>query len=65
MEFLWGTWALEQLERRIARRFPLGRARALKRVAQRICDMHCCSMGYTGDDIARQLRKLLPREELQ
>ena len=62
MKFLWGGWGLEQLERHIARRFPRGRNKVLRRVAKRIGDMHCCSMGYTAEDITRQLRKLLPRE---
>ena len=65
MEFLWGTWGVDDLRRHIAQRFPTERRGKLKRASQRICDIHCCGEGYSPEDVTRQLRKLMPREAVQ
>lgn len=59
---LWHSWGVDDLRRHIAHRFPVAKPRTLQRVAQRVCDIHCCGNGYTSVDIARQLRKLMPRK---
>ena len=59
MSYLWGTWHVDSLEKRIARYFQCKGHPALTEVAQRIADIHC-GEGYVPEDITNELEKVLP-----
>lgn len=59
MEFLWGTWDVDELTELIDELLHPRDKRRCGRVAQRICDIHCGGEGYSDDDIVRELQKLV------
>ena len=58
MSYLWGTWDIDSLERKIAKLFPGSDPYTLKRVTRRIMNYHCDGNGYTDVQIQRQLSRL-------
>lgn len=63
MLYLWGTWGVDDLRRKIARLFDARQCPALPAVAQSICDIYCGGEGYSDDDIVEQLRRVLPAQQ--
>lgn len=64
MNFLWGTWWVTDLEKRIARYFDCKGHPALKEVSEKIADLHCSGNGYSSQDITDELEKLLPDSQI-
>lgn len=60
MKFLWGSWWVTDLEKRIARYFQCKGHPMLKEVSEKIADLHCSGEGYIPQDITDELEKLLP-----
>ena len=60
MKYLWGSWWVTDLEKRIARYFKCKEHPSLKEVSERIADLHLDGNGYSSKDITDELEKLLP-----
>lgn len=58
MQFLLGTWHVEQLETEIQHLYPYANLDILRSVAHRIARYHIDSEGYTRHQIRRQLARL-------
>ncbi len=55
MKYLWGTWGVDDVRRKIARRFPQATRRAVAKATKGVIRLHCEQGTYDCDDIACQL----------
>lgn len=60
MEYLGGTWGVDDLARKIRREFKCTRHHpALSAVAQELCDLHCVNGTYSCNDVGLLLERVV------